>query len=68
MEWLEHQRRHQVEKRRAAIEATAALDVLIGLGWKSENFGDVAAGLKNQESANSTRPLRKLITSKSNQG
>jgi hypothetical protein len=45
MEWLEHQRRQQVEKRLAASDAAAAVKVLIGLGWTAQNFSDVAAGL-----------------------
>jgi hypothetical protein len=67
MEFLEYQRRQQVEKREPN-EAGAALKVLIGLGWNSQNFADVAAGLKKQEQANSGQPLRKIITPKSNQG
>jgi hypothetical protein len=68
MEWLEHQRRQQVEKRRAASEASKAVDVLLGLGWTSENFADIAAGLKKKEKAGGGgRPLRKIITPK-NQG
>jgi hypothetical protein len=60
MEWLEHQRRQQVEKRREAREASDAIDVLLGLGWTSENFADIAAGLKKQ--AAGAQPLRKIIT------
>jgi hypothetical protein len=65
MEFLEYRRRQQVEKRR---EASNAVDVLLGLGRTSQNFADVAAGLKKQERANGGQPLRKIIPSKSNQG
>jgi Holliday junction resolvasome RuvABC DNA-binding subunit len=65
MEWLEHQRRQQVEKRR---EASNAVDALLGLGWTSENFADVASGLKKKEQASGAQPLRKIITKSNHQG
>jgi hypothetical protein len=62
MEFLEHQRRQQVAKRREANEASKAVDTLLSLGWKSETFADIAAGLKQREVTKSrgTDALEKL--------
>jgi hypothetical protein len=68
MNQLDYERRQQVSKRREASEASNAVDVLLGLGWTSATFADVAAGLKKKEQANGSQPLRKLVTSKSNRG
>jgi hypothetical protein len=70
MEFLEYQRRQMVEgtRRKITAEASKAVDTLVGLGWSSDNFADIAAGLKRRELANANRPLRKLVTPKSNQG
>jgi hypothetical protein len=71
MHQVEYERRSRtvvVAKKSGPSKATEAIHVLMSLGWTSENFADIAAGLKKQERANANRPLRKIITPKSNQG
>jgi len=64
MNWLEHEqtiRARQGLGAKQPNEASKAVNVLLGLGWTSENFTDVAAGLRKKEHASGAGPLRKII-------
>jgi hypothetical protein len=65
MNWSEHEQtiraRHGLGAKQPS-EASKAVDTLLGLGWTSENFADVAAGLRKKEQrASGAGPLRKVI-------
>jgi len=67
MDWLEHEQTIRARQGLGANakpneEASKAINILLGLGWKSQHFDDVAAGLRKKEQQSSgAGPLRKII-------